>query len=177
MKYYFGNATSDQVSEFVGTYSDKISDGSPFRSIIPNELYPGKRRIAAILGDMVFDLMRRITLQTLKKYAEVSSWSYFSSYNYNLGLNPVGTMHGSDIAVLFKDSNNEHPTISGRTYYINFLYELDPNESSKVEVIWLKWTEGEQLLWFNKTNNGLKNDTYRESSYKFILENINSLRF
>ncbi|KAH8129886.1 Alpha/Beta hydrolase protein [Trichoderma asperelloides] len=177
-KYYFGDATSDQVSEFVGTYSDKISDGSPFRSILPNELYPGKRRIAAILGDMVFNLMRRITLQILsEELPEIPSWSYFSSYNYNLGLNPMGTMHGSDIPVLFEGSNDELPTISGRTYYINFLYTGDPNNGSNVEVLWPQWTEGHQLLWFNKSQNGLKNDTYRESSYDFMFENIDSLRF
>jgi carboxylesterase type B len=177
-KYYFGNATTDQVSEFVKTYSDRISDGSPFRSILQDELYPGKRRIAAILGDMVFNLIRRITLRTLAEvYPGLPLWSYFSSYNYNFGLNPVGTMHGSDIPVFFSGSNNKYPTISGRTYYINFLYELNPNNGNEVDVFWPEWTEGHQLLWYNATNNGLLNDTYRESSYEFMFENIDSLRF
>ncbi|EHK40488.1 uncharacterized protein TrAtP1_006592 [Trichoderma atroviride] len=177
-KYYFGDATIDQISEFVGTYSDKISDGSPFRSILPTELYPGKRRIAAILGDMVFDLMRRVTLQIFaENHPEVPSWSYLSSYDYNLGLNPVGTKHGSDMPVFFNGSNDDLPTISGRTYYLNFLYELDPNNGTQVDVLWPQWKEGRQLLWYNKKNNSLRNDTYRESSYDFMLKNIDSLRF
>lgn len=177
-KYYFGDATIDQITTFVRTYSDKISDGSPFRSILPDELYPGKRRIAAILGDMVFDLMRRITLQLLAEHhPKVPSWSYLSSYNYNLGLNPVGTMHGSDMPVLFNGSNNNLPTISGRTYYLNFLYGSDPNNGSKVDVLWPQWKEDRQLLWYNKNNNSLRSDTYRESSFKFMFENIDSLRF
>ncbi|KAL6904756.1 Alpha/Beta hydrolase protein [Trichoderma evansii] len=176
-KYYFGNATSGHVRELVSTYSKKISDGSPFRSILPYELYPGKRRIAAIIGDFFFDLMRRVILQILsEEHPEIPSWSYFSSYNYYSGLNPVGTMHGSDIPVLFSGSNDKHPTISGRKYYINFLYGLDPNNGSEVDEYWPKWKEGRQLLWFNKTDNGLKNDTYRDSSYEFMYKNIDSLR-
>ncbi|KAK1255072.1 hypothetical protein MKX08_009067 [Trichoderma sp. CBMAI-0020] len=177
-KYYFGNATLDQISEFVGTYSDKISDGSPFRSMLPTELYPGKRRISAILGDMVFDLMRRITLRIFaENHPEVDSWSYLSSYNYNSGLNPLGTTHGSDMSVFFNGSNNDLPTISGRTYYLNFLYNLNPNNGSKVDVLWPQWKEGRQLLWYNKKDNSLRNDTYRESSYEYMFKSISSLRF
>jgi carboxylesterase type B len=177
-KYYFGNATTDQISEFVGTYSNKIADGSPFRSLLLGELYPGKRRIAAILGDMVFDLMRRITLQIFaENHSKVPSWSYLSSYNYNLGLNPVGTMHGSDMPVFFNGSNNDLPTISGRKYYLNFLYHLDPNNGSQVDVLWPQWKQDHQLLWYNKQNNSLRKDDYRERSYDFMFENINSLRF
>lgn len=176
-KYYFGDENINQIREFVDTYSDAISDGSPYRSILPTELYPGKRRISAILGDFGFDLMRRITLQTLsEKRPEIPSWSYFSSYDYNLGLNPVGTMHGSDIPVLFRGPTDSHPTISGRKYYINFLHELDPNKGSNIDVHWPKWTKGHQLLWFNKTENGLKNDTYREYSYEIMYKNIDYLR-
>ncbi|PON28476.1 hypothetical protein TGAM01_v202970 [Trichoderma gamsii] len=177
-KYYFGDATIEQVSEFVGTYSNEIADGSPFRSKLLTELYPGKRRIAAILGDMVFDLMRRITLRIIAEHhPEEHSWSYLSSYNYNLGLSAVGTTHGSDMPVFFNGSNNNLPTISGRTYYLNFLYNLDPNNGSRVDVHWPQWKEGHQLLWYNKNNNSLRSDTYRERSYEFMYENINSLRF
>lgn len=177
-KYYFGDATIEQVSEFVGTYSNEIADGSPFRSKLLTELYPGKRRIAAILGDMVFDLMRRITLRIIAEHhPEVHSWSYLSSYNYNLGLSAVGTMHGSDMPVFFNGSNNNLPTISGRTYYLNFLYNLNPNKGSKVDVLWPQWKEGHKLLWYNKNNNSLRSDTYRERSYEFMYENIDSLRF
>ncbi|KAM0475141.1 hypothetical protein ACHAPX_007275 [Trichoderma viride] len=177
-KYYFGDATIDQVNEFVGTYSHKIADGSPFRSKLTSELYPGKRRIAAILGDMVFDLMRRISLQIIvENLPEVHSWSYLSSYNYNFGLNPIGTSHGSDMPVFFNGSNNDLPTISGRTYYLNFLYHLNPNNGSRVDVHWPQWKEGHQLLWYNRNNNSLRSDTYRESSYEFMYKNINSLRF
>ncbi|KAL7919633.1 Alpha/Beta hydrolase protein [Trichoderma austrokoningii] len=129
-KYYFGKAIIDQISDFVGTYSvDKTSDGSPFRSILPTELYPGGRRVAAILGDMVFDPMWRITLQKIAEY---------------------------------------YPEVPacGRTYYLNFLYELNTNNGSEVD-----------LLWYNKNNNSLKDDTCREGSYDFMFNNNNSLRF
>ncbi|RFU81144.1 hypothetical protein TARUN_1053 [Trichoderma arundinaceum] len=177
-EYYFHNATIGQITEFVNTYSPYAWDGSPFRTGLNFEGYFGKKRIAAILGDIVFNLMRRVSLQT---FADVSSnvrlWSYFSSYNYNPVLGLFGTSHGSDIPVLFSGTNDKYPTISGRTYYINFLYNLDPNNGTEPDVFWPEWTEDNQLLHFNKNNNSLLDDTYRNSSYTYMLTHIDSLRF
>ena len=92
-----------------------------------------------ILGDIVFDLIRRISLQTFASVTPtLPTWSYFSSYKYDPVMGQFGTYHGSDMRVLF-DSNDKYPTISGRTYYISFLHNLDPNNGSKVDVFWPQW--------------------------------------
>ncbi|KAL7816063.1 alpha/beta-hydrolase [Trichoderma aethiopicum] len=176
--YYFHNADQEQITEFVNTYSSDPRDGSPYRTGALFETYPGKKRIASILGDIVFNLMRRISLQTFASVAPtVSTWSYFSSYKYNPLLGLFGTYHGSDIGVLFRDSNDKYPTISGRTYYLNFLHNLDPNNGSDVDVSWPQWKQGTKLLQFNATSNGLLDDTYRNASYTFLIDNIDDLRF
>ncbi|OTA01457.1 dipeptidyl peptidase 5 [Trichoderma parareesei] len=176
--YYFHNADTEQVTEFVNTYSSDPRDGSPYRTGYLFEGYPGKKRIAAILGDIVFNLVRRISLQTFASVAPtVPTWSYFSSYKYNPLLGLFGTYHGSDIGVLFKDSNDKYPTISGRTYYINFVHNLDPNNGTDVDVFWPQWKQDKKLLHFKANSNGLLDDTYRNASYTFLIDNIEDLRF
>ncbi|KAM0257728.1 hypothetical protein ACHAQJ_004179 [Trichoderma viride] len=176
--YYFETATEAQVTDFVNTYSTNVWDGSPYRTLFAFQTYPGKKRIASILGDIVFNLIRRVTLQILSDVSpNLPTWAYFSSYNYDPIFGALGTSHGSDIAVLFKQKNDKYPTISGRTYYINFLYNLDPNVGTHSDVFWPEWKVGNQLLHFNAHNNSLLEDTYRNSSYAYMFNHIDSLRF
>ncbi|KAL7969284.1 hypothetical protein HDV63DRAFT_378040 [Trichoderma sp. SZMC 28014] len=60
---------------------------------------------------------------------------------------------------------------------LNFLYDLNPNNGSKVDVRWPQWKEHHQILWYNKGSNSLRNDTYRKSSFNLMYENIKSLRY
>ncbi|KAL7928572.1 alpha/beta-hydrolase [Trichoderma chlorosporum] len=176
--FYFHNADQGQITEFVNTYSPAVRDGSPFGTGILWEFYPGRKRIAAILGDIVFNLVRRIALQTFEDVApEVDTWSYFASYKYNALLNPFGTYHGSDVGVLFSGTNDKYPTITGRTYYLNFLYNQDPNNGTTTDVFWPQWKDGKKLLQFKAAVNVLKDDTYRNGSYNFLINNIEDLRF
>jgi carboxylesterase type B len=177
-KYYLHNASKEQITDFVNTYSEKIVDGSPYRTFLNFQAYPGKKRITSILGDIVFDLIRRVTLQIFNNVAsEMSTWAYFSSYNYDPILGIFGTAHGSDVATLFNKENTNYPTLSGRTYYINFLHNLDPNVGTQPDLIWPQWSEGHQLLHFNAKNNSLKDDNYRNSSYSYMFNHIETLRF
>ncbi|KAL6796145.1 Alpha/Beta hydrolase protein [Trichoderma sp. SZMC 28013] len=176
-EYYFHDASQDQITGLVETYSPLPKDGSPY-GYGDFELYPGKKRIASILGDIVFNLIRRITLHVFSEVApDVPTWSYFSSYKDLLLALLFGTYHGSDVSVLFSGDNGNYATYSGRVYYINFLYNLDPNVGTNTDVFWPQWKEGEQLLEFKGASNGLKDDDYRNASYTFLLDNIEDLRF
>ncbi|KAL6690580.1 Alpha/Beta hydrolase protein [Trichoderma pleuroticola] len=176
-EYYFHNADQDQITGLVQTYSPFPKDGSPY-GYGDFELYPGKKRIASILGDIVFNLVRRITLQVFSEVApDVPTWSYFSSYKDLLLAILFGTYHGSDVSVLFSGDNDNYATFSGRVYYINFLYNLDPNVGTNTDLFWPQWKEGQQLLEFKGATNGLKDDNYRNASYNFLRENIEDLKF
>ncbi|KAL7912957.1 Alpha/Beta hydrolase protein [Trichoderma velutinum] len=173
---YFPNANRDLIKSFVETYSEQLEDGSPYRTGTYAGLFPfpGKKRIASILGDIVFTLIRRWTLETIAKVSpETSLWSSLASYGYIL--DPLGTKHGSDTDVFFARNDSYFPSISGRTYYINFVYNGDPNEGLDVNVTWPKWTEDKQLLWYNLFSNTLLPDDFRSTSFDFIRDNIDSL--
>lgn len=175
---YFHNANRSLVRSFVSTYSERLEDGSPYRTgANPGFLpYPGKKRIASILGDIVFTLIRRWTLETIDTVRPgLCLWSSFASYDYLL--NPLGTKHGSDTTVFFGKNNTYLPTLRGRKYYINFVYNLDPNKGLPVNVTWPKWTEGKQLLWYNLLADTLRSDDFRSNTSDFIKDHIDSLRF
>ncbi|KAM3437625.1 hypothetical protein MY4824_003644 [Beauveria thailandica] len=66
---FFSNATSEQVAGLVATYPDESSAGGSFRTQNRNEWYQNTyrtrrefKRIAAMLGDFVFTLARRLAL-------------------------------------------------------------------------------------------------------------------
>ncbi|KAJ4858911.1 carboxylesterase family domain-containing protein [Trichoderma breve] len=175
---YFHNANKSLVRSFVSTYSERPEDGSPYRTgtIPPLCPYPGKKRIASILGDIVFTLIRRWTLETIDAvHPGLDLWSSFASYDYLL--NPLGTKHGSDTTVFFNKTNTYPPTLRGRKYYINFVYNMDPNDGLPVNVTWPKYTEGKQLLWYNLLADTLRTDDFRSNTSDFITDHIDSLRF
>ncbi|KAH0525156.1 hypothetical protein TsFJ059_007559 [Trichoderma semiorbis] len=175
---YFHNANKSLVRSFVSTYSERPEDGSPYRTgaIPPLCPYPGKKRIASILGDIVFTLIRRWTLETIDAvHPGLDLWSSFASYDYLL--NPLGTKHGSDTTVFFDKTNAYPPTLRGRKYYINFVYNMDPNDGLPVNVTWPKYTEGKQLLWYNLLADTLRTDDFRSNTSDFITDYIDSLRF
>lgn len=58
--YFFGGATTAQLEALLDTYPQDLGiSGSPFRTGVLNNLYPQYKRLAAILGDLVFTLTRR----------------------------------------------------------------------------------------------------------------------
>ncbi|ETS06520.1 putative extracellular lipase [Trichoderma reesei RUT C-30] len=175
---YFHNAERSLVKEFVETYSELVEDGSPYRrgEYVPWIAYPGKKRLASILGDIVFTLVRRLTLENVvANRPDLPVWSSLASYNWPYGI--FGTQHGSDTAVFFGRNNTYFPTLSGRTYYINFVHDLDPNVGLLVGYQWPKWTENNELLWYNEIVNWHLKDDFRSESYDFIKEHIDSLTF
>ncbi|KAH0494266.1 hypothetical protein TgHK011_000892 [Trichoderma gracile] len=175
---YFHNAEPSLVQEFVETYSERLEDGSPYRrgDYVPPIAYAGKKRLASILGDIVFTLVRRWTLENVAaNHPDVPVWSSLASYNWPLG--PFGTQHGSDTAVFFGREITYPPTLSGRSYYINFVHNLDPNVGLVAGVNWPKWTENNDLLWYNDKVNLYLKDDFRSESYEFIKEHIDSLTF
>lgn len=181
---FFDRATREQVAGLVATYPEGSAAGSPFRTGLLNEWYQvtygtgkGFKRVAAILGDFVFTLARRLALDGMaSSHADVPLWSSISSVLH--GLAPYfGTLHGADVNVIFEGTGGV-ASQSTRTYYLNFLHNLDPNVPKTRFRDWPKWTpEARQLLWTTLTGNDLINDTFRDESYTFLKENTKVLYF
>ena len=178
--YYFADAPEDKLSDLVDTYGtglEAITEGSPFRSGLFNEIFPGFKRRAAILGDLVFTLSRRLFLlgcSTLNK--DVPSWSYLMSQNQGFPI--MGTFHGADILQVFFGVLDNYAAKTVRGYFINFVYSQDPNGDGDSKFPnWPQWSESKKLVNIFARNSKLIDDNFREDSYNWLSENILSLRF
>ncbi|KAJ6256516.1 Acetylcholinesterase [Drechslerella dactyloides] len=172
--YFFHGATTSQIQALVATYPDVILDGSPFRTLGLNNWYPQFMRLAAILGDLTFTLTRRVFLDIANSvHPTVPSWSYLSSYNY--GTPVLGTFHGSDILQVFFGLPPNYASSAFRSYYTNFVYNLDPNVGTSV-ANWPRWSTGKKLLNMLPLSSGLIGDDFRSDTFSWIQQNIGLLR-
>ncbi|CAN8102932.1 unnamed protein product [Discula destructiva] len=176
---HFQQATMAQLEEIVGTYPTDIRAGSPFGTGILNELYPQYKRIAAIMGDLVFTLARRLFLETAEiAYPNVPSWSYISTFYEDFPI--MGSFHASDILEVFFGLRNNYASNSIRTYYFNFLYNLDPNNGTGQNPYpdWPQWKDtgnGHQLMENKADTYQYTADTFRGESYEAIKAHAKSL--
>jgi hypothetical protein len=149
------------------------SQGSPFRTGILNILYPGFKRNAAILGDLVFTLTRRVFLTSAKaKNPSVPAWSYLASYNYGTPI--LGTFHGADLLQVFYGILPNYASRSIQTYYTNFVYNLDPNKGVGGFMNWPEWGQSRKLMQFWNNRGELINEFHRRNGP--LLSGIRCLR-
>lgn len=178
---FFHSATRDELTALADTYEPFLTEGSPFRTGVLNEWYPGYKRLAAVLGDLVFTLTRRVFLSaSLAANPDVPAWSYLASYNY--GTPVMGTFHGSDLLQVFYGQFPNYAMRSFRTYYLNFLHALDPNEGVKESAddgaypAWPKWGEGKELMWWDGPDGSeLLKDDFRDDSAQWIADHVEVL--
>ena len=180
--YFFGDASEAQLGELIATYKTGIAGlkyGSPHNTGILNQIFPLFKTRAAILGDLVFTLARRLCLlatSTINK--DVPSWSFLMSQNRGTPI--LGTFHGGDILQTFYGVFNNYAAKSVRAYFINFVYDLDPNGKADDKAKfpdWPQWKEGNKLAHIYKDRSELTDDNFREDSYNWISKNIGVLRF
>lgn len=181
---YFPHADRTLVTQMVEKYKPSPIYGSPFRTGLLYEKYTGFKRLAAILGDIVFNLMRREALDRITTAKpQVEAWSYLSSYLYDpFGVtgNDRGTFHGSLAFILFFEdllpAKLPFPTNRITNYFVNFLYNLDPNKVKELPVHWPQWNESREMLHLNVLNSPIIVDDFRSDQAKFLKDHIDKLR-
>lgn len=183
-EYYFSNPAAD-IDTLLSLYPEDPSAGSPFRTGTANNFYPQFKRIAALLGDAVFTLSRRVVLNATAN--DVPTWSYLSSYDY--GTPYLGTLHGSDILQVFYGIKDNYAANAIMNYFLNFAYNLDPNNGAggtapgsltgevPALINWPKWSEGNTLVQFGADNFSYLQDDFRPAAYEFLAANAPTLRF
>lgn len=170
---FFHDATVEQIQALVSTYPDDPAAGSPYNTGILNEIYPQYKRLASILGDLVFTLTRRIFLDIASSvHASVPSWSYLASYGY--GTPVLGTFHASDILTTYGTTPGFAST-SIQSYYISFFNTMDPNEGTIGLPSWPQWSKENELMHFLAASNALLKDDFRSASYDYIVASKDSL--
>lgn len=170
---YFPTATEAQITALIATYPDDPTYGSPYNTGDLYNIYPEFKRLAAILGDLIFTLTRRFYLSIISSV--VPSWSYLSSYLQGTPI--LGTFHGSDLLEVYFGLPYPLPTNSIQCYYIGFINSLNPNEyvDNPAAFGMIEWpqynTSAPDLLHFQALANSIILDTFRESSYEYLASN------
>ncbi|GKZ52289.1 hypothetical protein AnigIFM49718_000164 [Aspergillus niger] len=168
--YFFYDASREQLEELVALYPDTTTYGSPFRTGAANNWYPQFKRLAAILGDLVFTITRRAFLSYAEEISpDLPNWSYLATYDY--GTPVLGTFHGSDLLQVFYGIKPNYAASSSHTYYLSFVYTLDPNSNRGEYIEWPQWKESRQLMNFGANDASLLTDDFRNGTYEFILQN------
>lgn len=178
---FFHDATRAQITALVATYDDSIIAGSPFRTGLFNEIYPGFKRLAAILGDLVFTLTRRAFLTAhVAVNPSVPVYSYLASYDFGTPI--LGSFHGGDLLQVFYGILPDAASRSIQSYYANFVTNLDPNDASggtstktAVALKWPQWKDGKRLVQFFNIGSTLINDDFRSGTFNWLMGNTPSL--
>ena len=176
----FPGVSSSHIRELVSAYPDDQAAGSPFGTGDSNRLWPQYKRLAALLGDTMFTLRRRSYLY----YASTtqSTWSYLDSHRFLES--PLGTYHTSDIEAIFNYTpivptmRSIIPGHTYKSYYISFVYYLDPNVISTQAPLtyWPQYTTSHPvLLNIRDTGNTLVLDEFRDNST--LAQDLSILRF
>ena len=168
---YYPNAAPGVIAGLVATYPEDLAAGSPFGTGAQNELFPGFKRLAAIQGDKLFTLARRVTLERLSSL--VPSWSYLGTYLY--GLPVLGTAHISDVGEVFAGQPNQFVGGALQGYLLNFVNSVDPNGAGLAA--WPKWEcSDRKLLNISAAAAEVIEDDFRQESYEFLRDHLDGFK-
>lgn len=184
---YFNNPKAN-VDALVALYPEDPSAGSPFFTGDDYNFYPQFKRIAALLGDIVFTITRRVVLGGTDTVApDVPSWSYLSTYDR--GTAYLGTFHGSDLLQVFYGVKDNYAASAIMLYFLNFAYNLDPNDGAggttpqpglfghptPTVMDWPRWSANKTLVSFGADSFTYVQDDFRQEVYNFLLTDATNL--
>ncbi|KAK2057031.1 hypothetical protein LY76DRAFT_487616, partial [Colletotrichum caudatum] len=99
----FPGTTRQEIAALVKTYPfNNGTAGSPFGTGTLNQAYPQFKRLAAILGDVAFILMRRALLDILP--ISMPAWSFQAASERGTPI--LGSFHTSDLPRVFYGSDD-----------------------------------------------------------------------
>ncbi|CAN8105762.1 unnamed protein product [Discula destructiva] len=184
-QYFFDNPAAD-VDALVALYPDAALDPNGPGS--DDTFYAQFQRVATLLGDAVFTLTRRVVLSAIAAGdPDVPSWSYLASYDRGTPL--LGTFHGSDLLQVFYGVRDNYAASATLAYFVNFAYNLDPNDGSggtappsdagavPTLIEWPRWSEGKTLVEFGADSFSLLQDDFRPEVFEFLVANSSNLHF
>lgn len=114
--YYEANAPESELSRLLELYPADVTQGSPYDTGFLNVLTPQNKRIASLLGDLVFQAPRRYFLQSIADEQPV--WSYLSKRFKAFPI--VGAAHTTDLLNVWSGGDMTD-------FLVNFVNKLDPN--------------------------------------------------
>ncbi|KAF8264075.1 carotenoid ester lipase precursor [Lactarius quietus] len=157
-EFFLINATDAELDKVLVLYPQDPTQGSPFGTGTQNAFTPEFKRIAAFLGDLVFQAPRRWLLDNVS--GKQNTWSYLNKRLKSLPL--LGSAHASDLAIIYGGQDLTD-------YLIYFVTNLNPNGGSHAQ--WPQYTSSSPQLLTLYDSPVLTNitlDTYRAEGMKFL---------
>jgi len=153
-------ASDAEIEQVMVAYPSDITQGSPFDTGLSNAITPQFKRIAALLGDLVFQAPRRFFLQNTAE--KQNSWAFLSK---RLKALPVlGSAHSSDLLNVYGGGDLTDALI-------NFADHLDPNGPTLLP--WPQYDPANpRLMTFldGLISQTITDDTYREGPMSLLLQ-------
>ncbi|VDB94161.1 unnamed protein product [Peniophora sp. CBMAI 1063] len=159
-QYFFPTANTSLLDDIFAGYPQDPSLGSPFDTGSNNTLTPENKRIAAILGDVLFQAPRRFLLAERPGSANAYAFLHKKSK-----ASPVlGAYHTSDVSDIYAATDFTDALI-------NFATNLDPN--GKTLINWPVYTPDFPALFTfsnGSVTQSLTNDTFRVEGMQALIQ-------
>ncbi|KAI9454047.1 carotenoid ester lipase precursor [Lactarius psammicola] len=158
-EFFLPNATDADMDELLALYPQDVTLGSPYDTGTQNAFTPQFKRLASILGDVGFQVPRRLLLNNLSE--KQNTWSFLSKRLKSLPI--LGSFHGSDLSNIYGGGDLTD-------YLIHFATNLDPNGGLSPQ--WPRYTTSSRQLMTlvdsQVTNRTITLDTYRVEGMEFL---------
>ncbi|KZV76147.1 alpha/beta-hydrolase [Peniophora sp. CONT] len=159
-QYFFPNVNASTLDDILAGYPEDPTLGSPFDTGLNNTLTPEYKRIAAIMGDILFQAPRRFLLTERPGNA-----SAFSFLHKKSKASPIlGASHNSDTADIYSGSDFTDALI-------NFATNLDPNGPTLIN--WPVYTNDQPALFTfsnGSVTQSITNDTFRAEGMQALTQ-------
>uniref|UniRef100_A0A0S1MIC4 Carboxylic ester hydrolase n=1 Tax=Phakopsora pachyrhizi TaxID=170000 RepID=A0A0S1MIC4_PHAPC len=175
IKKLFNNATESQFKTLLSLYPEDITQGSPFNTGHLNAITPVYKRYSALLGDFVFQSLRRKFMRVIQ--SKMPTWGYLDC---GLKTTPIlGSFHTSELLAVFDQVPGiEHLYRANdfQSRWINFAHKLNPNPRGFSK--WEKYgIEGKIMKFGPQGSLNMIKDDFRNDSIEFLIENDGILVF
>jgi len=158
-EFFLIGISDAQMDEVLTFYPQNVTLGSPYGTGTQNAFTPEFKRIASILGDLIFQAPRRFFLNHSSD--KQNTWSFLSKRLKSLPI--LGSLHSSDILDIYGPGDLTD-------YLIHFATNLDPNGGASAQ--WPQYmTSSRKLLTLLDdpvTNITVTQDTYRTDGMEFL---------
>jgi len=160
--YFFPNVTPAQMEKLLVLYPQDVTQGSPYDTGTQNTLTPEFKRMASILGDLVFQAPRRFFLGAVSD--KQNTWSYLSKRSKSLPF--LGSAHGTDFPNIYGGGDLTE-------YLIQFTTNMDPNGGLSPQWPQYSASSPQLMTFFDGPNNlperNITRDTFRSVAIEFLV--------
>lgn len=161
----FSKTNQSDIENIINIYPEDLDRGGIRKNL--NEIFPGFKRFAQMIGDFIFHIPRRIQLENTDE--SIPRFVFLSKF-LNKIVPILGTPHSSELHwQFFLDG---HPAPVYRRYFISFANHYNPNVNTGLHK-WKPYTkDGKEILVIKHTSLTDGTDEFeRDSKISHLVNN------